>query len=240
MLWENSYLIFSNIYWILPILVSWFKTLYLPTFILVGVGVFSNLFHLAYNPEYFEYHGIFNVSTSDNVVWNIGPEKIIFVLGDYFFTHVAFCLFAIIIIPKRDNRYSNVFLLLSAILFIIISPFTGIFDHISIFEMDLWIFSVVIVGFLFIIWILFILYHKPDSFYDYFNDNFDILHLKISIALIIAGLIDWVILQRVFGVYYVTHPTWHVCGATSSIFLILSIKDHGMHGSKQSIYKALL
>jgi len=234
MLWEILYLVYSNIYLFIAVAVSIYKKYVLCIFLTAGTAIFSNLFHFALNPEYFEFNCIFNITTGENLIWTIGNnEKILFTFGDFFFTHVSFSVFVLYLIPKKDAKFTNAFVILTMVLYGVMSPLTGLYLPISLFVMDLWLFTVVIVFYLLLIIVLHLLFYNTEgSYIDYYKDNFDILYLKIGLLWVILGLITWVILQRLLGMYYIIHPTWHICGANGSAFFILSIKNKGIHGNK--------
>ncbi len=241
---------FSNIFFLVPLVLVIRKKLYALAVVVFLSGATSNLYHFAYLKEHTISYITGNLTTiemaisqgydlSDLIVWILPDEtKLAFLVLDYAFSNLLFIAFLVYMTPKKSTtEFTNPLIILLWIGWFITTTLIGTFDtpiditpsnsnHASIAACS----AGFIIGFFF-----FLIYRaeRPDvkesvlgSLWRYYKENYNLIFLGLCFVALAFGLVFWLFVQDLYlNSYFIAHGSWHLCENVAQVFFALSVLD---------------
>lgn len=245
MLFGHYFMQASN--WALFIIpcIAIYKRLKLVALISAAVAVFSNLYHYSYNEDA-TYHYLLGGLTCTTIVeitattlqacenlliWNM-PNflKYAFLICDYSSSNLGFITFLVFLMPKRKTNTMTGVIFFGWLIWVGAAGLTRILEYNGLFPTNSIYITPIVTAYLLLAFFyhLFEYNHVPvkdkESILLYYSKNFNVWMMLLGIGFMLVGAFVWIVVQNVWGFYFITHPIWHLCTVASASLLLLSIK----------------
>ncbi len=237
---------FSNwALFILPI-IALYRRLKIVALISLAVAVFSNLYHYSYNEDA-TYHYLLGGLTCGTIVnitettlqacenlliWNM-PNflKYAFLVCDYSSSNLGFITFLVFLMPKRKTNTMVGIIFFGWLIWVGAAGLTRVLEFNGLFPTNAIYITPIVCTYLLLAFAYHLLEynHVPpkeqEGVWLYYSKNFNIWMLLAGIGFMLAGIFTWMVVQNIWGFYFITHPIWHLCTVASGSLVLLSIKS---------------
>lgn len=245
---HRSLLIASNFFYLVPVPIALSKRVYTIAALIFIIGVTSMVYHTIYldihtlnsltNPtaNNTAAHLAANITTSIplsvSTVVSFNPlARFGAMVADVGFAFLGFTMFFIYLTPKHNHGNSNLLTILiwTGWLTTLVT-FEPVKSGVGGLEIDSLAYVIGLsyyaaVFFIFCVPYVIEKYNSGESVWNYYQTNFKLTHLKISILLMLIGVFFWLFVQNITpSAYFPAHTIWHIISAFAQLFFVLSLR----------------
>jgi len=217
--WKSTFMTLSNLSFIPPAIGLLFIGRFVHSLATFGLTVASLVYHFCFT-KYVDKSSPEMIQVCNATV----TETAFFLSTDIFFANLIIFIGLIELLPHRGNfGILKHVLIISCTILLSVITIIGNTIHGNTFENDNSMYLMFGVGLLFVFLYLLNIrilmsYNQPliPQLKEYYHQNFNVLYLKLSLALLIIGVLIWSALQRFGNIdYNILHPSWHLIVSTS-------------------------